>query len=183
MAPAPFRKPVFFNPLKPRSKRLVEMAIKAAQAGSAEGTKLLTTCWTAAIKCAEMAGAISARASAEMQRKTTYEDPSAFVPVGSDIITTQAEWDAIAPGAFVALLGSPMGGSTGRVLSHAMVSLGNGEMAGSNNGVIGFSPAWTTLTLDGRHTWQNGLLVYENRTFQVLARDIESEDRAICVVQ
>jgi hypothetical protein len=186
--PAVFRKPVFFNPLKPRAKRLVEMAIKAAQPGSAEGVKLNTTCWNAVYKCAEMCGAITARASTLMQASTASNNFTAFVPAGSTPVRSQAEWDALAPGLFVALLGAPFDNpmsqaEDGRLLSHAMISLGNGEMAGSNNGVIGFAGNWSTFSLDGRHTWQNDLLVYEGRTYKVLARDIESEDKAVCVIQ
>jgi hypothetical protein len=188
MPPAPFRKPVFFNPLKPRAKRLVEMALKAARAGSAEGTKLNTTCWNAVYKCAEMAGAITARASTLMQATTASNNFTAFVPAGSTHIRNQQEWNDIAPGCFVALLGAPFSSpmsqsDDGRLLSHAMISLGNGQMAGSNNGVIGFAGNWTTLALDQRHSWANDLLIYEGRTYKVLARDIESEDRAICVIQ
>lgn len=183
-----FQKPVFFNPLKPRAKRLVEMALKAAQAGSAEGAKLNITCWEAVYKCAEMCGAITARAASLMKASTRSNNAAPFVPAGSDVISNQQEWDAIAPGCFVALLGAPFDNpmsqnDDGRLLAHAMLSVGNGRMAGSNNGVIGFNPNWSTFALDHRHTWANGFLVYENRTYRVLARDIESEDKAVCVIQ
>lgn len=183
-----FRKPVFFDPRKPRAKRMVDMALKAAQRGSAEGTKLATTCWTAVIKCAEMSGAISQRAAALLNANTQSNRPEAFVPEGSRPVTSMDEWDAIAPGCFVALLGpsyhsNPMSQDEGgRVLSHAMVSLGNGQMAGSNNGVIGFAGNWSILELDNRHTWLNGFLVYEGRAYRVLTRDIESQDSPSCVI-
>lgn len=186
--PAAFRKPVFFNPAKPRAKRMVDMAVKATQRGSSEGTKLATTCWTAVIKCAEMSGAISQRAAALLNANVQSNNPSAFVPDGSDVIESQAAWDAIAPGCFVALLGpsyhsNPMSqDDEGRVLSHAMVSLGNGQMAGSNNGVIGFAGNWSLVELDERHTWQNGFLVYEGRAYRVLVRDIESQDKPSCII-
>lgn len=177
-------KPIVFNPRKPRSSRLAEMASKATDKSSTNYTKLVKeNCWNAAIVCAEMAGAIGQRAARALRLGTTRNNYTTFLPPGSTRISNQAQWDNIPAGQFVGLVGDDVVNPGQNILAHAMVSLGNGWMAGTNNGPIGLDGDWTSFQLNASHSWNNGFLVYSNRNFEVYARDIESEDKAVCVIQ
>jgi hypothetical protein len=182
----PMKRPIFFNPLRKKADRLARLAEEAARGGKNYDSLTPLICANSAIEAARRAGTIDQRAADmwNIRAGEAFRDQSgpAFASgtTGFHQITNAGDWSAVPGGCFVAFLGTMHGA---RVLSHVMVSLGNGRAAGSNNGPIGEPADWRAINVGQSITWQDGLAHCENRDFEVWVRDLEDQDSPDCVIQ
>jgi len=109
------------------------------------------TCWISVVEAARMAGSISQAQATAIKTEITQEHWSPFVPLDSRIAFTRKQFTEIPLGGFLAFLKPAYPGQTnaeeGVILSHAMVYLGGGRAAGSNNFCIGGRPDWSVMDL------------------------------------
>jgi len=186
MALRTIRRPVIFNTFRPRSARFAERAVKATQSGNDFRDLSAMICWPAVIECARRAGAVSNKAARDMTARTQANSFHAYMPPSGMRIFDNAEWQTVPEGCFVALIADALAGG-GQVLAHAVVSLGNGQVAGSNNGCIGGPNTWTAYSLTEKLTWQGEYLCHtvngHTRRFELWVRDIEDREAPDCFVQ
>jgi hypothetical protein len=184
------------NPTVPRSERIARKAEEASSAGPTTaragfdqamrpGTLRNNlgsqTCWNAVIDCARRADAISNARARSLQFSTSRTNWTGFVPPDAPDIRTPYDLDDVPRGSFIAFLERT---HEGLVLIHAMVYLGVGWAAGSNNAVVGGSPAWDRINLATELHWGGNLSIVLDRRRQVLLkyRYLESLTHSSCVV-
>jgi hypothetical protein len=178
---------VNFSVIRKRGQKFAEHATNAA-AGNANTARLTgRTCWSAAIECARQSGAISGRAANDLNERANGGNADGFAPVGGggQIISSRDEFQQIPPGCFIAFYGTNLGGGTGRVLSHVMVSLGDGRAAGSNNTMVDGRGDWHSINVDLRMFWKNGLAEFnmdDGRNFEIRVLDLDSVEAARCLI-
>jgi hypothetical protein len=178
---------VNFGVLRDKSKRFADYAADAA-AGNANTAALSgMICWESAIACARLSGAISDRAATDLNTKATGGNADRFAPIGGavQVITSQAEFLSIPAGCFIAFCGPNLGGGPARVLSHVMVSLGNGRAAGSNNGLVDGQANWHAINVPLRLFWNNNLAEFNmdnGRGFEIRVIDIDSVEASRCII-
>ena len=90
-----------------------------------------------------------------LQISVQYNEPNNFAPEHSFVVDDPADLAIMPRGSFVAFVGDVLAGANQRVLAHAMVSLGNGRVVGSNNGPIGGSSSRQIMELNS-FVWDNG---------------------------
>ena len=124
-------------------------------------------CWSATIRCALNAGAITAVRAQRLESLDWAEDFSPFVSRGDTRVRTPAEMRLVPAGAFIAFIRvdppdayfrfvHDMRGK--RHIVHAMLSLGNGWAAGNKNSCVGIGHhvGWEVLNLADGLNWING---------------------------
>jgi hypothetical protein len=178
---------VHFSVIRNRGVKFAEYAANAA-AGNANTASLTgLVCWSAAIECARQSGAISDRTANDLNQRANGGNADGFVPVGdaAQIVSSRDDFRQIPPGCFIAFCGTNLGGGGGRVLSHVMVSLGDGWAAGSNNTMVDGQANWHSINVDLRMFWNNGLAEFNmdnGRNYQIRVLDIDSVEAARCLV-
>ena len=124
-------------------------------------------CWSAAIRCALNAGAITAIKAQRLESLDWSEDFSAFVSRADTRVRNAAEMRSVPAGAFIAFIrvdppdayfrfiDDPRGK---RHIVHAMLSLGNGWAAGNKNSCVGIGRhvGWEILNLADGLNWTGG---------------------------
>jgi hypothetical protein len=181
---------IVFNPLLPRSSRFATFALEAANRNHSANPKLTKMiCWNSVVEAARLSGSISDAAAAAITKATTREYWSPFVPFDTETALSLDQFLNIPIGSFIAFLATPYGGEPnpeqGLVLAHAMVYLGAGRAAGSNNGVIGGEGGWSVMdlnTLPWKTTPGNFFFTREKRNFIVRYRNIEDTQRKDCII-
>jgi hypothetical protein len=177
-----------FSPSRDRGKKFAERAEKATQVGSSDFNFLTgKICWTSAIECAKLSGAISAAAETRLKTKADGGNADSFAPVGAgaQVVAGPVDFLLIPPGCFIAFCGGSFVGGGTRVLSHVMVSLGNGKAAGSNNGLIDGRADWHTIQVDARLNWNANLAqinLVADRDYEIRVIDLDGIDAAMCVI-
>jgi hypothetical protein len=178
---------VNFGVLRDKSQRLAKYAADAAAGNPNTPTLSAMICWEAAIECARLSGAISDRGAIDLNAKAAGGNADRFAPIGGavQVISSQAQFLSIPAGCFIAFCGPNLGGGPGRVLSHVMVSLGNGRAAGANNGLLDGQANWHAINVHQRLFWKNNLAEFNmdnGRNFEIRVIDIDSVEAARCII-
>lgn len=136
-------------------------------------------CWNAAIQIIMEAGALTRREAAQFQMQIGNNNESLLDD--AEEIIGQAQFNQMQPGRMLIFSRRR---SEGFVVSHAMITLGGGMAAGSNNGIIGGAPNFSEMNLGGLAFSQNGAVYINGQEFRVYARSVGVQQQAgCCVVQ
>jgi len=177
-----------FSPSRDRGRKFADRAEKATRVGSSDYDLLSgKICWTSAIECAKMSGAISADAEARLKTKASGGNADTFAPIGAgaQVVAGSVDFLQIPPGYFIAFCGNNLVGGGNRILSHVMVSLGNGKAAGSNNGLIDGRADWHTMQVDVRLNWNANLAqinLVPDREYEIRVIDLDGIDASRCII-
>jgi hypothetical protein len=114
------------------------------------------TCWTEAYKLMAECGAINTIEQARLGQDT--ENGSAKVLGESrNKIADEDAFLATPPGKVIAFVNS--GPHRTGAVSHVAINLGNGEIVGTNNGVIGGAPNWSRTAVSDNMRFVDGEIV------------------------
>lgn len=124
-------------------------------------------CWSAVIRCAQYAGAITKDRADRLERINWKEDFSSFVSHSDTLVRTPHEMLMVPPGAFIAFYRVDQPDPRHRFendwlgkrrIVHAMLSLGYGHAAGNKNSCIGIGHdvGWERLNLVYDLNWIRG---------------------------
>ena len=134
-----------FSKFREEHRRIADYARKLVQAPPVD-KELNGSCWTSAYAAMRRAGAIT---RPEERRLVMASSAGSLDVLGPNPqpITTLAEFLAIPAGKVVAFV-RPRGPGAPNTLSHVALSMGAGNIAGTNNTSIGGSPHWSITALN-----------------------------------
>ena len=142
--------------------KLAQKAEECTKAGTEEHRELSSEfCWDAVVKCAFWADAIGKKEYLLLYNSILKDKYSNFVSPNAPIVRNKADMLSVPKGSFLAFISDEeigtkqhLGGMVGHLI-HAMVAIGGGWAAGTNNGCIGGCAAanWEKLDLANKLNW------------------------------